>query len=163
MTKALLVIDLQNGVCHNSKDIFNLKSLIKLINERIAFFRAQELPVVFIQHENSLLLKDSTEWKLISELNYQRDDFYINKTHPNSFYKTKLQETLNNLQVRELEICGAQIEYCVDTTIKMAHGLGYQLSMKHGASSTFDNQFMTAKETIKFYENIWEEYFLDLF
>ena len=30
-------------------------------------------------------------------------------------------------------------------------------------NSTFDNQFMTAKETIKFYENIWEEYFLDLF
>ena len=29
MTKALLVIDLQNGVCHNSKDIFNLKSLPK--------------------------------------------------------------------------------------------------------------------------------------
>lgn len=65
--------------------------------------------------------------------------------------------------MRELEICGAQTEYCVDTTIKMAHGLGYQLSMRYGASSTFDNQFMTAKETIQFYENIWEEYFLDLF
>ncbi|WP_278558083.1 cysteine hydrolase family protein [Limosilactobacillus vaginalis] len=163
MTKALLVIDLQNGVCYKSKEIFNLKSLIKLINERIAFFRAQDLPVVFIQHESSLLLKGSTEWKLISELNYQRNDFYINKTHPNSFYKTTLQETLNSLQVRELEICGAQTEYCVDTTIKMAHGLGYQLSMRYGASSTFDNQFMTAKETIQFYENIWEEYFLDLF
>lgn len=45
----------------------------------------------------------------------------------------------------------------------MAHGLGYQLLMKSGASSTFDNQFMTAKQTIKFYEKIWEENFLDLF
>lgn len=87
MTKALLVIDLQNGVCHNSKDIFNLKSLIKLINERIAFFRAQELPVVFIQHENSLLLKGSTEWKLISELNYQRNDFILIRLIPIHFIR----------------------------------------------------------------------------
>ncbi|WP_314737627.1 cysteine hydrolase family protein [Limosilactobacillus urinaemulieris] len=145
MTKALLVIDLQNGVCH------------------IAFFRSQDLPIIFIQHESSSLLKGSAEWKLISGLNYQSNDFYIKKTHLNSFYKTKLQEILNKLQVRELEICGAQTEYCVDTTIKMAHGLGYQLSMKSGASSTFDNQFMTAMQTIKFYEKIWEENFLDLF
>lgn len=145
MTKALLVIDLQNGVCH------------------IAFFRSQDLPIIFIQHESSSLLKGSAEWKLISGLNYQSNDFYIKKTHLNSFYKTKLQEILNKLQVRELEICGAQTEYCVDTTIKMAHGLGCQLSMKSGASSTFDNQFMTAMQTIKFYEKIWEENFLDLF
>lgn len=163
MTKALLVIDLQNGVCRKPEEIFNLKSLIKLINERIAFFRAQDLPIVFIQHESSSLLKGSTKWKLVSELNYQNNDFYINKTHLNSFYKTKLQEVLNNLQVRELEICGAQTEFCVNTTIKMAHGLGYQLSMKCGVSSTFDNQFMTAKQTIKFYEKIWKENFLDLF
>ena len=163
MTRALLVIDLQNGVCHKAEEIFNFKSLVKVINERIAFFRAQNLPIIFIQHESSSLLKGSVEWKLISKLNYQSNDFYIKKTHLNSFYKTKLQEVLNNLQVRELEICGAQTEFCVDTTIKMAHGLGYQLSMKCGASSTFDNQFMTAKQTIKFYEKIWEENFLDLF
>ena len=71
-----------------------------------------------------------------------------------------LQYFLKQLQINELEICGAQTEYCIDATVKMAHGLGYQLTMKPGASSTIDNQFMTAEETRRYFEWLWGKNFL---
>lgn len=79
---------------------------------------------------------------------------------PTPFIGPICKKILNQQQVDQLEICGAQTEYCIDATIKMAHGLGYQVVMKHGAASTFDNSFMTAPETNTFFERIWRDRFL---
>lgn len=49
-----------------------------------------------------------------------------------------------------------------DATIKFAHGLGYENFMVQKATSTLNNPFMSAKETINFYENIWNHRFLKL-
>ncbi|MGK4161864.1 cysteine hydrolase family protein [Limosilactobacillus reuteri] len=159
-TSALMVIDLQNGVCKPDRVIFNYENLISKINKRIDCYRSQDLPIIFIQHEDSLLRKNSTIWELVSDLHYKKHDILIRKKHPNSFYQTHLKETLENLGISQLEICGAQTDYCVDATVKMAHGLGYQVIMQHHASSTFDNKYMTAEDTINFYENIWNNRFL---
>ena len=43
---------------------------------------------------------------------------------------------------------------------KMAHGLGYRLEMVPGASSTVDNKFLTLRQTIQYFEEIWEQNFL---
>lgn len=67
---------------------------------------------------------------------------------------------LTELDCHSIELCGAQAEYCIDTTVKFAHGLGYQLMMCRGATTTYDNPFMKAKETIAFYEKIWDKRFL---
>ncbi|WP_251573814.1 cysteine hydrolase family protein [Limosilactobacillus agrestimuris] len=157
MSPALLIIDLQNGVC---KSLFNSNNLINCVNNRISFYRNKNYPIIFIQHEGSTLKRGSTDRKFVSLLDYRANDIVIKKTHPNSFYKTNLRETLTNLGIDRLEICGAQTEYCVDATIKVAHSLGYQLVMKHGASSTRNNSYMTAQDTINFYENIWSSDYL---
>lgn len=161
MTKSvLIVIDLQNGVCKSDQVIFNYENLISKINKRIDYYRSQNLPIIFIQHEDNLLQRDSIAWQLVSTLHYKKNDILISKKHPNSFYQTHLEETLEKLGINNLEICGAQTEYCIDATIKMAHGLGYHVIMQHHTSSTFDNKYMTAEATINFFENIWNNRFL---
>ena len=159
--KALLVIDLQIGVCNQGgQKLWQLPVLIHLVNQRINQYRAQDLPIIFIQHEDDTLVAGTTDWQLLPELNFMKDDLVIRKSHPNAFYQTDLQYFLKQLQINELEICGAQTEYCIDATVKMAHGLGYQLTMKPGASSTIDNQFMTAEETRRYFEWLWGKNFL---
>lgn len=161
MTKALIVIDMQNGVVNPAgKVIYNRAGLVHLINERIAAYRQAQLPIIFVQHVDEDLVPDSTAWQLVSSLDVLPTDLRIQKEHPNAFYRTNLQKILNQQQVDQLEICGAQTEYCVDATVKMAHGLGYQVVMKHGAASTFDNSFMTAPETNAFFAGIWRDRFL---
>ncbi|MCX2187432.1 cysteine hydrolase family protein [Limosilactobacillus pontis] len=163
MTKALIIIDMQNGVVNPAgKVIYNQTGLVHLINERIAAYRQAQLPIIFVQHVDEDLVPDSSAWQLVPSLSVLPTDLRIQKEHPNAFYRTNLQAILTQRRVDQLEICGAQTEYCVDATIKMAHGLGYQVVMKHGAASTFDNSFMTAQEKNAFFARIWQDRFLKL-
>ncbi|MNO01719.1 hypothetical protein D3C81_2219460 [compost metagenome] len=49
----------------------------------------------------------------------------------------------------------------MDATIKFAHGLGYNNFMVPNGTATINNSFMSAEETIHFYENIWNRRFLE--
>ncbi|WP_438763639.1 isochorismatase family protein [Enterococcus sp. AZ194] len=86
--------------------------------------------------------------------------YFIEKTHANAFYQTELANLLKRLSVSSVEICGAQSQFCVDATVKFAHGLGYQIFMKRGATTTYATEFMTASQTISFYESIWDRRFV---
>ncbi|MFK4566395.1 cysteine hydrolase family protein [Enterococcus sp. UD-01] len=158
--KALIIIDLQNGLNTVGTGLFQLEPLLLEVNQRIAYYREQHLPVIFIQHEDEDLVAESHDWQLFAELDARRKDFYIRKTHANSFFNTTLKELLTQLAITDLEFCGAQTEYCVDTTIRMAHGLGYNCSMKRGLSTTLDNDLLDAQRIIQHHENIWNKRFL---
>lgn len=70
---------------------------------------------------------------------------------------------LEKLSVKAIEFCGAQTEFCVNTTVVFAHGLSYRNFMQKRASSTFDNHWLTAREMIDYYENhLWQGRFLQI-
>jgi nicotinamidase-related amidase len=157
---ALIIIDLQIGVQPETTPLYNLANVISEVNQRIHLYREKNNPVIFVQHKDSELIFNSPKWKLFPELDCKDTDIYINKTHANSFYKTNLNDQLKKLNINKLEICGAQTEYCVDTTIRMAHGLGYKLFMKKGLTTTLNNDLLEAKTIIEHHENIWNNRFL---
>lgn len=162
MGKALLVIDMQNGVC--TTDIYKLNQTIVNINNRIKDFRNHKLPVIFIQHNDQALKSGSYNWEIVPQINYFKDkDITIQKIHADAFYKTDLKKKLEQLQINELEITGAQIEYCVDTTIRLAHDLGYEITMHRGTTTTFDNEFLPAAKMVDYYYQMWDQRFLTLF
>lgn len=162
MKEALLIIDLQKGVCKGASPLYQVDILIERVNQRIAEYRQKNLPIIFIQHEDEELVKESESWRLHPDLQALATDHFVGKTHANSFYHTRLQEVLQQENVDALEIWGAQTQYCVDATVKFAHGLGYQLFMEKGGSTTADNSFMSAEQTIAFYEDIWRNRFATL-
>lgn len=157
----LIVIDLQNGVCFNKEHLFELEKLLIKVNERISLYRKLHKQIIFVQHCDEELVPGEEHWALNAKLDVQAQDFLINKVHANSFYKTNLKEILDQLNVHSIEFCGAQTEYCMDATIKFAHGLGYENFMVRDATSTLNNSFMSAEETINFYENMWSHRFLE--
>lgn len=159
MNRALVVIDLQNGVC-NTPTFFKKSELVTKVNELIGKYREKKLPIIFVQHEDEDLVYKSDEWELLNDLDSRTVDLFVRKTHANSFYKTNLYEILENNFIKELEIVGAQTQYCVDSTIKFAHGLGYKVYSIHFGTSTVDNEFMSAEDTILFYEKIWKDRFI---
>lgn len=158
----LIVIDLQNGVCSSGDSLFDLQSLLTKVNNRIALYRELQKPIIFVQHCDEDLVPEEEPWAIHANLDVQDQDFFVRKIHANSFYQTNLKNLLDQLAVQHIEFCGAQTEYCMDATIKFAHGLGYKNYMVQKATSTLDNPFMSAKETIDFYEKIWSNRFLTL-
>ncbi len=164
LADALLIIDLQNGVCYqDNRSTDHLSQLIPMVNSLICNYSDQKRPIIFVQHCDEELVKGTTAWEIISELHTEKGTHFVNKTHANAFYHTNLQEILTQLSVASLEICGAQTQYCVDITVKFAHGLGYQLTMQTAGSTTYDTSVLTAEKMIHFYEDIWAERFLNLY
>ncbi|MFF2483517.1 cysteine hydrolase family protein [Paenibacillus sp. NPDC058071] len=153
--------DLQNGVCYNKEQLFELEKLLSKVNQRISLYRKLHKPIIFVQHSDEDLVPGEEQWAIHAKLDVQAQDLLVQKIHANSFYRTNLQEILRQLNVKSIEFCGAQTEYCMDATVKFAHGLGYKNLMVKNATSTLNNSSMSAKETINLYENMWDHRYLE--
>ncbi|OOF60754.1 cysteine hydrolase family protein [Rodentibacter pneumotropicus] len=164
LADALLIIDFQNGVCFGEKQIYNYDNVVKLINQRIDNYAYQNKPIIFVQHTDEFLTKNSDGWKIVSDLHTDKGKFFIEKSDSSAFYQTELDSLLKRENITSLEICGAETPFCVEATVQAAHNLGYKLYMKKGATTTNFQRYMTAENTIKHYEDIWgfNNYFLTL-
>lgn len=61
----LIVIDMQKGVCDG---IYRRNEFIEQINQRILIYRKEKKPIIFIQHHDDELIKESEGWQLLPEL-----------------------------------------------------------------------------------------------
>ena len=89
------------------------------------------MPVIFIQHEkeNSEIEFGCDGWQLLEELQVESTDIVVRKTTPDSFLNTNLKRVLkrvlNSQNIEHLIVCGYASEFCIDTTVRRAAGLGY--------------------------------------
>lgn len=163
MTKAdaLMVIDMQNGVCFENGKIYDYEGLVDRINDVIEAYHKENKPIIFVQHEDEDLVQGSKVFEIVDDIKTNLGTHNIYKSHGNAFYHTNLQQVLNELEVKSLEICGAETPFCVDATVKFAHGLGYKLYMKRNMTSTNYNDIITPEESVEFYEMIWNKRFVE--
>ncbi len=148
--KALLVIDVQNGVyAEEGREVFDGAAMIARINGLIASARGRGCPIVFVQHEDEWLPADSPAWQLMSGLDARPEsDLFVRKTHGSAFHDTPLKETLERLGVDEVVLCGLQTEFCVDSTFRNAVALGFEVVLADDAHSTFDTPTLSAPQII---------------
>lgn len=158
---ALIVIDMQNGVCfYEDEKLFDLDTIVPKIDDLISDYTVQNKPVIFVQHMDDYLKKGSKEWEIIAELNTEEANYFVEKTHQNSFYHTNLEDILKDIDAKTIEICGAETQYCIDATVKFAHGLGYSILMHRGVHTGWSSKEIDAKDTIQFFETIWDGNFV---
>jgi nicotinamidase-related amidase len=150
MKSALLIIDVQQALCSGEWAAFEIDRVVDRINEVSARARAAGVPVVLIQHEEpeGPLQFDSEGWQLYERLEAVEDDFVVRKTAPDSFHETDLDDLLQEEGVDALVVCGLQSDFCVDTTIRRALGLGYPVTLISDAHSTLGNGVLSAEQII---------------
>ncbi|MCF6164820.1 Isochorismatase [Furfurilactobacillus rossiae] len=149
---ALLVIDAQKGMVNAA----NYEQVIDQINDRIDAYRAENKPLLFIQHTDDEFVYGSDPWMLAPQLHRQQTDRVMLKYHSDSFYETGLASLLHHRAVRFVEICGFQTEYCVDTAMRVGHDQGFDMSIMQGLSSTMASHGLTAAQIINHHEQIWQ-------
>lgn len=148
MTRALLIIDVQNALCFGAWAAHDSAGLIGRINTLAARFRAARRPVIFIQHESPQepLQRDSTGCALAEGLQVTPSDHVVPKTATDSFHQTALHALLQQHGVSDLVVCGLQSEFCVDTTVRRALGLGYPVTLVADGHSTMDSRLLKAPQ-----------------
>lgn len=151
MNTALLVIDVQQGLCEGEHEAFESQQIIARINKVSEKARVAGAVVIFIQHESrSGYLEFGTDaWQLAHGLHIDSTDLRIRKTTPDSFHRTELEELLKRHTVGNLVICGMHTEFCVDTTTRRALALGYPVVMVEDAHTTESNEHLSAAQIIR--------------
>ena len=144
-TKALLVIDVQRDVVANA---LNTPEVVSKINSLVSSARTLNVPVIWVQHSDDYLVKDSTGWEIVDELKPLPSEVRIYKTESSSFVETDLQAQLDSLGIKTLIITGAQTNYCVNATSNAGVELGYQVTLVSDAHTTEDSDTAKANDLI---------------
>lgn len=145
-TKALLVIDVQKEVVANA---LKTPEVVANINSLVFSARQSNVPVIWVQHSDDYLIKGSTDWEIVDELNPLPNEAKIYKTHSSSFVETDLQARLESLGTKALIITGAQTNYCVNATSNAGVKLGYEVTLVSDAHTTEDTDTKKATDIIE--------------
>jgi len=151
MSTALLIIDLQRVLCQGDYACHDIDAVIGRVNGLIARARETDTPIIFVQHEEEAwepMRHGSEGWQLDDRLHARPEDRRVFKTSPDSFHKTDLDGVLKGLGVDHLVICGAQSDFCVDTTTRRALSSGYAVTLVEDGHTTIANGDLTAPQII---------------
>ncbi|MGM9986012.1 MAG: cysteine hydrolase family protein [Bacillaceae bacterium] len=154
---ALLIIDVQNGMFLEENPVFNSEKLLFNLKQLIVHARHNHIPIFFIQHNAPIgrALENGTEgWKIHPEITPTKADTVIQKTTPDSFYRTNLEEELKKQQITNLILTGIQSEVCVDTTCRSAYRLDYKITLVTDAHSTWDSSQLSAQQIIDHHNHV---------
>lgn len=111
--QALLIIDMQVGPFAETPRL-DAPSMIQRINRLSDSFRSQGKPVIFIQHDGSkedYLFPGSPEWQILPDLIRSDSDKLIGKNANDAFYRTELENYLQEKGINELVICGCATDF----------------------------------------------------
>ena len=148
---ALLVIDVQQGLCEGDEASFESERVINQINLVADKARRSNAVVIFIQHESEsdCLVYSSRKWQLANGLRVESSDLKVRKTTPDSFLGTELQNILDQNSITNLVICGMHTEFCVDTTTRRALATGYPVVLVADGHSTCGNGYLSPVQIIQ--------------
>jgi nicotinamidase-related amidase len=132
---ALLVVDVQVGVVHRAHD---RDAVVARIAELVERARAQDVPVVWVQHDEEHLPKGSDVWQLAPELSVAEGEPRIEKQYGDAFEATGLESVLNGLGVGRLVVAGAETDACIRSTLHGALVRGYDAVLVGDAHTTED-------------------------
>lgn len=132
---ALLVVDVQNGVVAEAHERDAVVANIATLVDRA---REAGTPVVWVQHADAFMARDSDDWRIVPELPAADGEAHVHKNHGDSFEATDLEDVLAGLGVGRLVIAGAETDACIRSTLHGAFTRGYDATLVGDAHTTGD-------------------------
>lgn len=142
MKKALIVIDAQNDYLSDGKfPLWNIDNTVLAIKERILYYKAHGLPVIFVKHLSgshaAFFEEGSNGAEIISTLvNAVDSPVIIEKRHGNSFDETMLDKELQDKKCNEIELCGMMTQNCVLFTAVSEEAKKYKVTILKDACTS---------------------------
>ena len=107
---ALIVIDVQNGVVDGAP---KRDDVVANINDLVGQARAQDVPVIWVQHNDDGLPRGSKDWEMVPELARGDSEPLVHKSYGDSFEATELESLLAEREVGRLIVTGAETDACI--------------------------------------------------
>jgi len=101
-------------------------------------------------------IKGANDWEQLDEIIVKKEDIFIDKYANDVFYNSKLQSTLNSLNINELIITGCATDFCVEATVQSAVAKDYIVTIVADGHTTGDRPHLKAKKVIEHYNWVWQ-------
>ncbi|MGH3138679.1 MAG: cysteine hydrolase family protein [Gaiellales bacterium] len=147
MARALVLVDIQNDYFPGGANpLDGPEAAAEQARSLLDAFRASGEPVVHVRHvwdaPDALYLRPGTPGGEIHQaVSPEPGEAVVDKTFPNAFLETSLDQALKDAGVDELVVCGMMTCMCVDATVRAAVDLGYDVSVAHDACATMALEF----------------------
>ena len=132
---ALVVVDVQNDVVANA---VKRDEVIANIHTLVDKARAEQVPVIWVQHSDDNVVQGTDGWQYVSELRRLESEPLVHKQHGDSFEATTLESELAQRGVGRLVVTGAQTDACIRATLHGAFTRGYDTTLVSDAHTTED-------------------------
>lgn len=149
MKKALVIIDIQNDITKNYKEI------IDNINKAIDWAVSNDRHVIYIRHENlsagTRILKPNTYGsELASDLKIVSKNVFT-KYKGNALSSEEFANFINNNEICEFYIAGADATACVKSTCYNLLKANYEVTVLSDCITSWDKKKIP--EMIQYYES----------
>ena len=146
---ALVVIDLQNDITKNYRDI------IDGVNEAIRRAEARGMEIVYIRHNNlsagTRAFKPGTHGEeLVPELRVASEHCFV-KSKSSALTSEAFAEFIEGSGVREFFLCGADAAACVKSTAYNLARAGYAVRVLSDCVTSYDKTKIP--EMLRYYES----------
>ncbi len=144
MSSALILIDIQNDYFEGgSMTLVNSAKAAENANKVLEIFRANNLPVIHIQHiatrpDATFFLPNTSGAEINSVISPLVSEKIIVKHYPNSFKETELFDYLKSKNITDLVVCGMMTHMCIDATVRAAKDFGFNITLIGDACATKD-------------------------
>lgn len=138
MKAAFLIIDMQKGCRELCKCKNEFDDSIEYINEAAKLFRKKKLPVFRVLDIEVGDGPGSNEFEFVESIMKKDEDIVIHKEYNNAFFKTELNNKLQELGVDFVVISGFAAEYCVLFSYNGAVEMGYGVSLLQNGVAGFE-------------------------
>jgi nicotinamidase-related amidase len=162
---ALLVVDVQRGILA-IPNLTRKKEIDQALDEtvlRIAGLieraRTASVPVVYVQHDGGpghRLEPETPGWSIRPEIAPRPGDPVIHKGACDAFFDTTLDAELATAGIKQLVISGCMTQYCIDTTVRRAVSLGYDVVLVADGHMTADTDTLRFEQIIAHHNALLE-------
>lgn len=163
MVKALVIVDVQQGMFTMPQKLYRGEETVERLGDVLQRARRNDVPIFHIRHEEpNGFERDAPGWFHHPVVAPRDGETIIDKRRSSAFHDTDFHARLQAAGIDHLVICGAQTQYCVESTIRNAVTLGYRLTAIEDGHTTFDTELLTAPQIIAHHHMIWGGRFAEL-
>ncbi len=153
----LLVVDAQKLITNDR--LYRFNEFTANIQMLISAARETGTEVIYIRHDDGAgkpLSKGNAGYDVYEGFAPLDNEKIFDKSVNSPFRESGLLGYLREQGEHTLIVTGLQTDYCIDATVKCGFEHGFEMIVPAYANSTVDNEYMTAEQTYRYYnEFMW--------